>query len=69
MMKRTIVWFRNDLRLHDNPALLEAAKEGIVIPVFIWSEIDKREYAESEASLWWLIIHWRVLIKGFKHVV
>ena len=32
-----IVWFRNDLRLADNPAL-EAAIEtgGSVIPVFIW---------------------------------
>jgi deoxyribodipyrimidine photo-lyase len=53
-MKRTIVWFRKDLRLHDNPALWEAAKEGIVIPVFIWSEEGKREYSEGEASLWWL---------------
>lgn len=53
-MKRTIVWFRKDLRLHDNPALWEAANEGIVIPVFIWSEEDRRAYAASEASAWWL---------------
>ena len=32
-----IVWFRSDLRIEDNPALFEAAKEGKIIPVFIWS--------------------------------
>jgi deoxyribodipyrimidine photo-lyase len=31
------MWFRNDLRLHDNPALAEAVRTGSpVIPVFIW---------------------------------
>jgi len=31
-----IYWFRNDLRIHDNPALAKALKEGKpVIPVFI----------------------------------
>lgn len=53
-MKRTIVWFRKDLRLHDNPALWEAAKEGIVIPVFIWSKEVERASKDNEASIWWL---------------
>lgn len=53
-MQKTVVWFRKDFRLHDNPALSEAAKDGFVIPIFIWSEEDKREYTESEASSWWL---------------
>ena len=53
-MKRTIVWFRKDFRLHDNPALWEAAKEGIVIPVFIWSKEMEQGYKDSEASVWWL---------------
>ena len=30
---RTIVWFRRDLRIEDNPALAAAAKEGSVLPV------------------------------------
>lgn len=35
-MRTIIVWFRNDLRVHDHPALAEAAKEADhVIPVFI----------------------------------
>jgi deoxyribodipyrimidine photo-lyase len=33
-----IMWFRNDLRIHDNPALATAVQEGdTVIPVFIWN--------------------------------
>ena len=32
---RTLHWFRNDLRLQDNPALLAACQQGEVLPVFI----------------------------------
>jgi deoxyribodipyrimidine photo-lyase len=36
MTKTTIVWFRNDLRIHDHPALATAVKESDnVVPVFI----------------------------------
>lgn len=52
-MKKIIVWFRNDLRLHDNPALWEAAQQGVIIPVFIWSE-EENEKTTSEAGKWWL---------------
>ena len=53
-MKKIVVWFRKDLRLHDNPALWEAAQQGEIIPVFIWSEAEEREYVKSEAARWWL---------------
>ncbi|GAB5409971.1 MAG: hypothetical protein BalsKO_23360 [Balneolaceae bacterium] len=33
-MKRTLVWFRNDLRIHDNKLLYEACKQGKVLPVY-----------------------------------
>jgi len=33
----SIVWFRADLRLADNPALQAAIDQGSVLPVFIWS--------------------------------
>jgi deoxyribodipyrimidine photo-lyase len=37
--KRAIVWFRNDLRLHDNEALTEALRNADeVIPVYIFDE-------------------------------
>ncbi len=37
--KRIIVWFRQDLRLHDNEALSHAIERGIeVIPVYVFDE-------------------------------
>ena len=37
--KRAIVWFRQDLRLHDNEALHEALKHSDdIIPVYIFDE-------------------------------
>jgi len=55
-LEKIIVWFRKDLRLHDNPALWEAARQGMIIPVFIWSEEEeeKRENTTSAAGQWWL---------------
>lgn len=37
-MKKTIIhWFRNDLRLHDNPALYQACQDAqLVLPVYIF---------------------------------
>ena len=37
----TIVWFRQDLRLADNPALEFAAKRGRVIPVYVLEETQQ----------------------------
>ncbi len=31
----SILWFRRDLRLHDHPALLAAAQDGAVLPLFV----------------------------------
>ena len=31
----SLYWFRQDLRLADNPALTAAAQDGAVIPVYI----------------------------------
>lgn len=53
-MKNTIVWFRKDLRTHDNPALWAAAQQGPVIPVFIGSPEEAMEDQNAAASLWWL---------------
>ena len=48
-----IVWFRSDLRIEDNPALFEAAKEGRIIPVFIWSP-EEEDMSPGAATRWWL---------------
>ncbi len=55
----SIVWFRQDLRLADNPALSAAvARGGPVIPVFIGSADDGRMelggWEPGAASRWWL---------------
>lgn len=42
----SIMWFRRDLRLQDQPALVEAAKHGDVLPVFIF---DPKQLAGNEA--------------------
>ncbi len=54
MSSKSIVWFRKDLRLEDNPALSEAANFNKIIPIFIFDfKID--EYSKiGGASLWWL---------------
>lgn len=53
-MKNIIVWFRKDLRIHDNPALFQASLEGNIIPVFIWSQEEEQAYQANSASLSWL---------------
>ena len=52
--RKAIVWFRQDLRLADNPALYAAADSGAhVIPVFIHEEAAA-DWQPGTASRWWL---------------
>ena len=48
---KTIMWFRQDLRLSDNPALTHAAERGTVVPVYI---LDDGGRPLGGASRWWL---------------
>ena len=51
----SLMWFRQDLRIADNPALIAAvAKRGPVIPVFIWSPEDEGDWKPGAATKWWL---------------
>ncbi|KAM7277733.1 hypothetical protein ACFE04_004867 [Oxalis oulophora] len=52
--KKTLVWFRRDLRISDNPALASAAKDGSVFPVFIWCPKEEGEFLPGRVSRWWL---------------
>ena len=46
MSKKILVWFRNDLRLHDNEMLVEAiAKSDSILPVYI---LDHRFFGETK---------------------
>ena len=54
MVKRNIIWFRQDLRVKDNPALVAAAKSGVVLPVFIDDSDTPQAYQRGASSQWWL---------------
>jgi deoxyribodipyrimidine photo-lyase len=48
-----ILWFRQDLRLADNPAL-EAARQRPVLPVFVLDDAAAGDLAPGGAARWWL---------------
>ena len=54
MSQPVIMWFRQDLRLSDHPALSAAAAAGDVIPLFILDDETPGEWAIGGASRWWL---------------
>ena len=49
-----IIWFRNDLRISDNPALFEAAKSGNILPIYILDNQEALEAKIGGASRYWL---------------
>ncbi len=46
----SLLWLRQDLRLHDQPALVAAIADGAVIPVYIFDSADQMGAAQQ----WWL---------------
>lgn len=55
MTAPVIVWFRQDLRLADNPALAAAVDAGApVVPVYIHDTKAPGDWKRGGASLWWL---------------
>ena len=54
-MATTIVWFRRDLRLGDNPALAAAlAHGGPVVCVYVHAPEEEGAWQPGAASHWWL---------------
>ena len=54
-MSATILWFRQDLRLQDNPAFAAALKRGgPVLPVYILDDAGEGDRPAGGASRWWL---------------
>ncbi|MBT8231639.1 MAG: DASH family cryptochrome [Saprospiraceae bacterium] len=53
-MKKSIIWFRNDLRLHDNEALVDAlGHNDEIIPIFIFDErifLGKSRFGSRKTS-------------------
>lgn len=50
----SLVWFRQDLRLEDNPAYDTAIKAGEIIPVFIFDDCAPEDCKMGTASRAWL---------------
>ena len=54
-MPSTLLWFRQDLRLQDNPALMAAlARREAVIPVYVLDDAGDGVWPAGGASRWWL---------------
>ncbi|MGB0754758.1 MAG: deoxyribodipyrimidine photo-lyase, partial [Candidatus Pseudothioglobus sp.] len=47
---KAIHWFRQDLRISDNPALFEASKHAEVLPIYILDDQNSGEFSMGEAS-------------------
>lgn len=50
----SILWFRQDLRLSDQCALIAAAGEGEVVPVYVLDDRSPGPWAMGAAQRWWL---------------
>lgn len=54
-MSPVLVWFRQDLRLHDNAALHAALEtDQPIIPLYIFDETPAGDFALGGAARWWL---------------
>lgn len=63
-MSIALVWFRQDLRIQDNPALLAACtKHKTIIPIYI---LDKNSLL-GEAQAWWLHYSLESLTKSLQN--
>jgi deoxyribodipyrimidine photo-lyase len=50
-----VVWFRQDLRLADNPALDAAIRQGRpILPIYILDDHNPKDWKMGAASRWWL---------------
>ena len=66
MTEPTLLWLRQDLRLHDQPALVAAAHDGAVIPVYILDDDAPGAWAIGGAQRWWLHHSLAALDKALK---
>lgn len=54
-MTTALIWFRRDLRLADNPALMAALEaHQRVVPVYVHAPDEEAPWAPGAASRWWL---------------
>lgn len=63
----SLVWFRQDLRLSDNPALQAACQQGHIIPVYILDDAHAADWRMGGASRWWLHHSLQTLSDSLNH--
>jgi deoxyribodipyrimidine photo-lyase len=74
-MTTTLLWFRRDLRLSDNPAFQAALKDATrLIPLYIHSPKEEAPWQPGAASRWWLhhslaALHESLLKRGSKLIL
>ncbi|MFY9286955.1 MAG: deoxyribodipyrimidine photo-lyase [Alphaproteobacteria bacterium] len=61
-----LLWLRQDLRLADNAALNWAARQGPVVPLYIWDEDGEDPFPPGGASKWWLAEALKDLSEAFE---
>ena len=62
-----IHWFRNDLRLDDNPSLTKATENSELIPIYIFDENNTIDFNHGEASLTWINKSLKILNKSLEN--
>jgi deoxyribodipyrimidine photo-lyase len=50
----SLLWLRQDLRLHDHPALVAACAEGAIIPLYVLDDETPGARRMGGAQRWWL---------------
>jgi deoxyribodipyrimidine photo-lyase len=65
-MTRSIVWFRRDLRLADNAALLAAIQQGDVIPAFVIDRVVLKSDRVGSKRVAWLAANLRELDRSLR---
>ncbi|MEW6999259.1 deoxyribodipyrimidine photo-lyase [Colwelliaceae bacterium BS250] len=58
-----LVWFRNDIRIHDNPALDYALKHGVTEAVFLATPKQWRQHNQGKIKIDFLLRHVQLLAK------
>lgn len=63
---RSIMWFRRDVRLADNPALSAGVERGEVVPVFVIDPKLVQSDRASEKRMAWLVANLRELDRSLR---
>ena len=63
----SIYWIRQDLRLHDNPALIASVKNGSIIPLYILDDVNSKDHKIGQAGRVWLHQSLKELDKQFQN--